>query len=158
MILPNNANLSGYDALTYQVYFGNVVQAERGSYEAMDSSMITFIEAYEKMKNVKVVTLTYEEIVTNGLTAYNKIKQDYTKFGYSNDTWNEMFELINNDSKLIKRLKLNTATTLVKDIQNSIDNLDTNFTISRLAEIKELSDRIGKLSSNEKELFRFNKL
>lgn len=150
MILPNNANLSGYDALTYQVYFGNVVQAERGSYEAMDSSMITFIEAYEKMKNVKVVTLTYEEIVTNGLTAYNKIKQDYTKFGYSKDTWNEMFELINNDSKLIKRLKLNTATTLVKDIQNSIDNLDTNFTISRLAEIKELSDRIGKLSSNEK--------
>ena len=61
-----------------------------------------------------------------------------------------MFELINNDSKLIKRLKLNTATTLVKDIQNSIDNLDTSFTISRLAEIKELSDRIGKLSSNEK--------
>ena len=150
MILPSNTDLSGYDALTYQVYFGSVDKALRGSYEAMESALINFVEAYEKMKDVKVVTLAYEEIVNDGLTAYNKIKQDYTKFGYSKETWNNMYELINNDSKIIKRLKLNTATALVKEIQSTIDNLDTKFNISRLVEIKELSDRIGKLSGNEK--------
>ena len=61
MILPNNADVEGYDSLVYEVYFGKVEDALRSDYVAMQNSMLTFYEYAQQVAKLKNVTLVNEK-------------------------------------------------------------------------------------------------
>ena len=91
MILPDNDNLVGYDTLVYEAFFGKDSQAEKSNYVAMEQNMVDYINYYNKLKDIETITLANEELVSKALTSYNGIKTDYTKFGYTEEVWENMY-------------------------------------------------------------------
>lgn len=161
MTLPSNADIEGYDSIVYEVYFGTVENANRSNYEAMHKNMIKFVEYAEKIKNLKVITLNDEKLINDALTAYNSLKQDYTKYGYTEETWNEMVTTVTNAKEVLSKLLLNNASILVKNLQKDIDALPDTFTINHLELLKSISERINALKPEDKlilDLTKYNKL
>ncbi len=89
MILPKNSGLIGYDSIVYEVYFGKDSEANHSDYEAMNKSLIQFIDYAEQIGKLNVITLSDETLINNAITALNSVNQDATKYGYSETEWNK---------------------------------------------------------------------
>ena len=57
MILPKNSGLIGYDSIVYEVYFGKDSEANHSDYEAMNKSLIQFIDYAEQIGKLNVITM-----------------------------------------------------------------------------------------------------
>ena len=161
MILPANAEISGYDALHYEAYFGKVEDAERSSYVAMENNLIKFIENAKKIANIEHVLLGHEILINDTLTAYNALTQDATAYGISQAEWDNMVEVVNSAKKKLTKIKLEKAEQKVRDVQALIDGLDTSFDISDLAKLKEVAAAINSLTLNNRlilDLTAYNQL
>ncbi len=161
MILPKNSDISGYDAIQYEVFFGTVEDAQRSNYTAMNQTSVTYLEAMDKVLNIKIVSLQDETVINEALTAYTNLTDDLTNYGYSQEELDNMYKVLTNANKVLRSLKYKTASNEVKELQELINNLDTNFTISRLTELRELAAKLDKLKANEKsvlDLTNYNKL
>ena len=152
MILPANEDIVGYDALPYVAYFGSINNASRSTYVSKSQALLDFVNVYNQIKDVETITLSYESKINDGLTAYNKIKQNPNDFGYDDATWNKMYETLKNALSKIKELNLQSSLSKVKQLQNDINCLDTVFNPTRLSEIKELNQRINALLGRERDV------
>jgi hypothetical protein len=152
MILPANKDVSGYDSLVYEVYFGTVADAQRSSYVAMEQNLVNFIEYASKVMEIQVVTLDHETIINTALRYLNLVQQDITNYGYTSSEWDEMVNKVTTSKSELSALKLSYSSKTVKDLQNRINNLNTTFDISRLEELKELTQAINALTTDEKRL------
>lgn len=157
MILPNNDNLVGYDSIVYEAFFGPVSQAQKSNYNAMEQNMVNYINYYNELAKVETITLAYEELVNNALTAYNSIKGDFTKFGYGYEEWEEMYNLVMSANETIKELKFHTASTKVKEVQELIDSLPDKFSVDNIELLLSISTRLNALKGDEKALLDLDK-
>ncbi len=146
MILPKNADVSGYDALTYQVYFGKVEDAERSDYVAMEDNLIKFIEYAQIIANIEHVLLGHETLIDNALTAYNSLTQSAQDYGISQQDWDNMVKVVNDAKQKLVQTKLEKAEQVVRDVQALIDALDKNFDIENLSELKQVASAINGLT------------
>jgi hypothetical protein len=146
MILPKNADLSGYDALHYEVYFGKVEDAERSDYVAMENNLIKFIEYAEKIANIEHVLLGHETLIDSALTAYNAITQNAQDYGVSQADWDNMVKVVNEAKAQLVQTKLAKAEQKVRDVQALIDALDKTFDIANIAELKAVASAINSLT------------
>jgi hypothetical protein len=146
MILPKNADLSGYDALPYEVYFGKVADAERSDYVAMENNLIKFIEYAEKIANIKHVLLGHETLIDSALTAYNALTQNAQDYGVSQADWDNMVKAVNDAKAQLVATKLAKAEQKVRDVQALIDALDKTFDIANIAELKAVASEINALT------------
>ena len=83
------------------------------------------------------------------MTAYNAIKQDYTKYGYTPEEWNHLVNVVKKAKEELRKLQFDNASQTVKNLQQEIKNLDTRFTISRLAELQALKKRLDSITLEE---------
>ena len=157
MILPNNENIEGYDSIVYEVYFGKVEDAARSEYEAMDKSMINFIEYATKLSGVKTLTISHENLVNEALRYYNSVKQDPTVYGIDINEWNKQVELVQNSKKEIARMKLEKASAKVQNLQVEINNLDTTFDLSKLEVLRNINSSLNELVFEDKALLDLTK-
>ena len=146
MILPQNADLSGYDALPYEVYFGKVADAERSDYVAMENNLIKFIEYAEKIANIKHVLLSHETLIDSALTAYNALTQNALDYGVAQQDWDNMVKSVKDAKAQLVQIKLAKAEQKVRDVQALIDALDKNFDIANIAELKAVASAINSLT------------
>ncbi len=123
MILPANEELSGYDALAYETYFGTVASAQRSKFVAKELNFRTFLENYEKIAAIEILSMDDESIVDAAMTAYNAMTQDPTDFGYTEEEWNAMVATVTQAKADILRLKVANASKAVRDVQAMIDAL-----------------------------------
>ena len=152
MILPANNDVSGYDSLVYEVYFGTVEEAERSTYEAMEQNLVDFINYASKVMDIEVVTLGHESIINSAVRYLNLVKQDATKYGYSKAEWDEMVSKVTEAKSDLSKLKISLAGKKVKDLQVKLETLNTTFDITRLEELKSLASTINSLTTEEKRL------
>lgn len=94
MILPANAGVKGYDSIVYEVYFGKVGDASRSTYIARDEFFVDFVEYARLLSEIESVTIADEKLVDKAISAYKGIKQDATKYGYTEEQWNEMVDMV----------------------------------------------------------------
>ena len=146
MILPANEDLSGYDALTYQVYFGKAKDAERSTYVAMEDNLIKFIEYARQIEDIEHVLLGHETLINNALTAYNSLTQNAMDYGASQDDWDNMVKAVNDAKQKLVKIKLEKAEQVVRDVQALIDSLDKTFDIANLSELKKVASAINGLT------------
>ncbi len=146
MILPQNADLSGYDALPYEVYFGKVADAERSDYVAMENNLIKFIEYAEKIANIKHVLLSHETLIDSALTAYNALTQTALDYGVAQQDWDNMVKSVKDAKAQLVQIKLAKAEQKVRDVQALIDALDKTFDIANIAELKAVASAINGLT------------
>ena len=161
MILPKNSEISGYDAIQYEVFFGSVSDAERSNYTAMNQTSLTYLEAMDKILTIKIVSLQDETVINKALTAYTNLSDDLTQYGYTQEELDNMYNVLVTANTTLRGLKYKTASNEVKDLQETINNLDTVFTISRLSELNALASKIDNLKASERsilDLTNYNKL
>ena len=146
LVLPSNEDIEGYDSVIYEAYFGKVSSAERSDYEAKNKNIIIFVENAKKVEKIKKVTLTDENVINKAITAYNAIKQDYTKYGYTQEEWDHLVKVVKEAKEELRKLQFENASQIVKNLQQEINNLDTTFTITRLAELQALKKRLDSIT------------
>ena len=143
MVLPANADISGYDSLVYEVYFGTVEKSQRSEYVAMERNLSLFIEYANKISEIKNVTLGHEKLINNAITAYNAITQNASDYGVNQEDWNKMVANVQQAKKDLVAFKLSKAVQAVRDVQASIDALDATFSVDNLPALKEVAKQTG---------------
>ena len=156
MVLPANATLYGYDAVTYEGYFGKVVNAKRSNYVAMQSAMRNFIAGVEKIQNISVITLGDANLIDDTITAYNAINQNYADYGYTQAQWQNMYLVAKTAHNTLNELRLDAATMQVKRLQAKISALPTTFNVVNFAalskQIADINSELAELKQEEKQL------
>ncbi len=152
MTVPANETLIGYDNLLFEAYFGKLSDATRSEYVAMEKNMITFIALAKKLKDVPVITMSYENDINEALTAYNALKQNPTNYGISEAEWNEYVEVVTNAKVTLNALKLSFASKNVQDLQKKLNELPTQFDITMLDLLINTTNEINKVKQTEKSL------
>jgi hypothetical protein len=152
MILPANSDISGYDGLIYELYFGNVDSASRSNYVAMEANMVNFISYAKSLLKVDNVSLNEETLINNAITAYNAIKQDYKDYGISEEDWKTYVDKVNTAKETVRVLKLKIASLTVQNMQKELDNLEISFDISKFAYLQDLTTRMQALKFDERNL------
>ena len=152
MVVPSNANISGYDSIVYEVYFGELKDAERSSFVAMENSMAQFIEYAEEIMKKEVLTMAYETLVSDAVTAYNGIKGDYTQFGYDKETWDAMVKASTDAYAYIKQLKFSHASYKVKQLQAEIDSLAGEYDKSKIPTMEDIQAKLKNFTPAEREV------
>lgn len=152
MVLPSNSDISGYDSLIYEVYFGELSDAERSDFVAMENNMALFIEYAEQIMKIEQLTLADEDLVQNAVTAYNAIKTDYKDFGYSDDEWNAMVTAAQQASAYIKELRFSHASYEIKQLQEKINSLAGEYDPAKIPVMEDIQARLRLLTGSEREV------
>ena len=158
MILPNNAEVEGYDSLVYEVYFGKIKDALRSDYTAMENSMLEFYEYAKQVAALKNVTLVNEKLVNNALTAYNSVTQDPATYGYDKTEWAALVKAVQDAKEDIRNIKFANANENVKRVQALIDALPSVFEAKDLASIQALMEAINELQGSDRSILDMTKL
>lgn len=146
MILPKNSGLIGYDSIVYEVYFGKDSEANHSDYEAMNKSLIQFIDYAEQIGKLNVITLSDETLINNAITVLNSVNQDATKYGYSETEWNNLVKIAKEAKEKLAKLKLASASKNVRELQEKINNLPTTFDISKITLLRSISEELSNLT------------
>ncbi len=123
MVLPANADLSGYDSVVYLVYFGRVEDAPRSTYVAMEQSMKQFLTLAERVASIETVTMADERLISEAVAALNATKQDPTEFGIDRARWDELAAKVTAANERIARIKVENAPKAVRLVQALLDGL-----------------------------------
>ncbi len=154
MILPSNSDISGYDNVIYQAYFGTVDRATRSKYVAMEQTMKDFLSYAEQVKAIEKITLNDEALVSKAVIALNGVKQDPTNYGVTSAQWQDLTSTVTAARDRILRLKVEFASKAVRDIQARIDKLPDAYTdeAGLNSEILSLQTAIAGLETDDRNL------
>lgn len=153
MILPSNPDVSGYDTVIYEAFFGKVSAAERSSFVAPDNKTEAFIAAMARLpEDGTSVTLADEAAVLAAVTARNALVQDLTTVGYTAEEVAALEKRLADARETIRLLNFAGASETVKNLQADIDALDPVFDIAKLPEYQSVSSRLAALSYQERQL------
>lgn len=152
MILPANEGIKGYDTIIFEAYFGKVGESARSTYVARDENTVLFLDYYRLIPDLDQVTVNDASNIDSALTAYNALKQDLTAYGYTESEILAMKEKLDAAKSVVQEIRLSTATQKIKDIQAEINALPETFSLSDLALLKDLTDRINALKIEEKQI------
>ena len=152
LIIPDNDEIEGYDSIVFEGFFGKLENAEISDYQPMHKNMITFVENAKLIEKLKKVQLTDEKLIDGALTAYNAVKQDPTKYGYTNEEWNHYVEVVTKAKAELRTLQFENASKAVKTLQEDISALPQTFDISLLAKLNDITVRLDNLTLTEKSL------
>lgn len=152
MILPNNSDISGYDSIIYEAYFGTLEDATYSEYTAMDSYAVKYLELIEKIMNKDIISLDDDSVISSCGLAYKNMSTDLTKFGYTLEELNKMAKCLSDAQTELREIKYKTASLEVKALQEVINSLNTTFTIDRLSELQSFATRLNKLTISEQSI------
>ena len=161
MILPKNEDITGYDGLVYEVYFGKVKDSERSDYVAMEKNMILFLEYAEKVAEIKEVMLTHEKLINGAISYLNAIKQKYDDYGIEKAVWDGHVKTVTEAKATLWSLKLSNARKEVQQLQVEIDLLSESFTLKDLQTLNLLKVKLDEILPEERallDLTAYNKL
>ena len=152
MVLPANNDVEGYDSIVYQVYFGSVEDATRNTTLAKEPNLVTFVTLANEIKEYENIVIAHEDKVNEALTALRAIKQNYTFFGYSEEEWNSLVKVVEDAQAIIKDVKIKNAKKLVRDTNELLKQLPTEFSESMIDQLNEVTSYVSELTIDEKYL------
>ena len=152
MVLPANKTVEGYDSIVYQVYFGSVEEAARNTYLAKEPNLVTFVTIANEIKSYETIVIAHEDKINRALTALRAIKQNYTFFGYTEEEWNNLVEVVENAQKVVKEIKIKNAKKLVRDTDALLKQLPVEFSESMIDQLNSVTALVNELTIDEKYL------
>ena len=127
MILPSNSDISGYDSLVYEVYFGKAANAQRSTYVAMQTNLRNFVNYAKQIIKIGEINLNHEKLVLAAVSAMNGVTQDYKNYGYTDEEWSEYTTAVTAARAKILELKLANASKAARDVQARINQLPDKY-------------------------------
>ncbi|MCH5158186.1 MAG: leucine-rich repeat protein [Clostridiales bacterium] len=105
MILPANSDVTGYDSIIYQAFFGTVDKAIISDYVAMDAHLADFIDYAKQIMRINVITMADETLIDKALTELEAITKTGVDFGYTKEEWNAFVKAVRNAKNRVLELK-----------------------------------------------------
>ena len=127
MILPANPDISGYDSLVYEAYFGKAADAQRSTYVAMQTSMRNFVTYAKQIIAIGEINLNHEKLILAAVSAMNGITQDYKNYGYTDGEWGDYTTAVTAARARLYKLKLENASKTARDVQERINRLPDKY-------------------------------
>ena len=140
MILPANSDISGYDSIVYEAYFGKVADAQRSDYVAMQTNMRSFVDYAIQIMEIGKINLNHENLIISAVTALNGITQNYADFGFSDEEWAEYTAAVTGARAKLLELKLENASKTARNVQERINNLPDTY--NGEADVKEFYEQL----------------
>lgn len=147
IIIPQNADVKSYEDILYSLYF-DLENKKVSEYVALNTKSIDYLNKVALIKDE--VTLSDGVTIQNARTAYNILDQDLTKYGYSKDYLDGLYQkLINAETKWneINSARINKVYShLIEDIKNLGSTYDFNkikdyYDIVKALEIVDRNDK-----------------
>lgn len=127
MILPANKDISGYDSIVYEGYFGKVEDATRSGYVAMQSDLRNFVDYAVQLIKIGEINLNHEKLISAAVAAMNAVTQDYKQYGYTKEQWNSYVTAVTTARARLLELKLESASKAARDVQARINQLPDKY-------------------------------
>ena len=147
IVLPSNVDVTGYDSILYQLYF-DLENKNISEYVALDSNSIDYLNKVLLIKDE--VTLSDEYIIQNARTAYNVLTQDLTKYGYSKDYLDSLYQrLVEAETKWneLNSARINHVYEfLIKDIES----LGSKYEFSKIEDYYSIVKRLEIVDRHDK--------
>ncbi len=94
MILPRNSNISGYDAVVYEAYFGKVADAVRSEYVAMDENLDNFLTYAKEIAAKQELSFNDEPLVDEAIAALKATDDSGVNYGYTEQEWQDLIDTV----------------------------------------------------------------
>lgn len=157
LIIPDNADETGYGALIYEAYFGKVENARRSGYTAKDKNLSEFIDYAEELAGKSVLTIADETLINNAVTAMNALKQSGTDYGYSAENWQKLIDTVNAAKAKLGEIRLMNAGIKIRNLQERINALPETYNGEGAEMIEALKAEIEALDREERNLLDLTK-
>lgn len=154
MIVPKNKDVSGYDSPLYEAYFGKLSDIDPSSrtYEATEQAMIDFVDGARQILALDRVTLADDKLISDTVLNYRLVTQDPYARGYSLAEWDNLVNVTMQAKDELFALKAAKANQKVKAVQAVIDALPSSFTVAAIEQLKQASQQIKALDSDDRAL------
>lgn len=152
MVLPSNQDITGYDSLVYEGYFGSIDKAMRSNYVAMEKNMINFISYAKKVQELNVISLTSESLINNAVACYKALTQNPESYGIDLELWTGYVKSVNDAKATLTKLKIEDAGQKVIAVQERIDSLPTEFRVEDLELLSSVASDINALLPKDRAL------
>ena len=156
MVLPAG-DVSGYDSLIYEAYFGKASAAKRSDYVAMEINLRNFIEYATALMRVDTITLAQETLAEKAIAAYNACTQSGVSYGYSQEEWDAMVTAAQNASARVAALRLANASYTVRMLQARIDALPDTYSADLQPTLDALAAEIAALKPADRSILNLTK-
>ena len=139
IVIPANEDVSGYDNILYQLYF-DLDNKTVSDYVALDTYSIDYLNKVAMIPNE--IKLSDEVIIQNARTAYNVVTQDLTKYGYSKEYLDGLYEKLVNAENTWKLLNDERITHVYEFLINDIENLGSKFEFTKINDYYSIVKRL----------------
>ncbi|MGM9969602.1 MAG: leucine-rich repeat protein [Anaeroplasma sp.] len=156
IILPANSNLEGYDSVIYSLFFDldNKVISKTVS---LDKYSLDFLDKI-KLVPTDNISLNDEDVIVNARTAYNAVKQDLTKFGYTKEELNQMEQILTNAEAKFKELMLERVEKKYDYLIEDIKKFGSTFDLDKISEYFRLAGLLENVNEDYKKYIDYSNL
>lgn len=147
LIIPCNDDVSGYDSILYKLYF-KYDSLKVSDYVAMNQKSIDYLDKVSLI--TKDVKLSDEKIIKDARTAYNLLNQDLTKYGYSKEYLDELYNNLVYAETAWNTMNLNRINKSYSHLIEEINQLGSTFDFNKLAKYYEINETLENVDRNDK--------
>lgn len=165
--IPGNSDIKGYNSLPYEAYFGELSSAsivlndDDEPFIAKSVALVEFLDLIDKVQALDAIRLKDDTLINNALTVLNRVKDDVTLYGITDEQWDGYKELLTDAKSQVTALKQKAAGTKVARFNDRINLLPDTFDLSLLAELNDISLEYSLLANESKDyvdLTKYNEL
>ena len=119
MTLPVNSNISGYDSLVYEVFFGKVADATRSDYVAMDESLEKFLDYAKAIKAKTNLSFADEAVIDEAIAALKSTTSNALDYGYTQEEWDELVAAVEKAKRILQERRGELAPEPIEEPDGS---------------------------------------
>ena len=146
IILPANDSLTGYDSFLYKLYF-NVDSAKKSEYVGLNEKSIDYLNKVSLVP--EEVLLSHGDIIIDAITAYNVLDQDLTKYGYSQEYLDDLYNNLISAKEKWDELKDSRISRMYQYLIDDIKELGNKFDYTKINEYYEIVKAIDRMDKED---------
>ena len=161
MLVPSNDNITGYDSIIYEAFFGKVTADSHSTFVAREQALVDFVDYASAVAKLGTVTIADDALVSKAYVAYNAITQDPADFGYDKAEWDELVQKVLDARAALQEIKRTNASLAVRTLQREIDAMPTEYFEGAKQLLDTMDAKIKMLRSDDRallDLTNYNKL
>lgn len=147
LIIPGNDDVTGYDNIIYKLYF-DYDNVKKSDYIALNTKSIDYLDKVSLIS--KDVKLSDGDTIINARTAYNLLNQDLTKYGYSQEYLDELYNNLVNAEEKWNTLNSTRINKVYEYLINEINELGSTYSFDKLSKYYEINEMLEIVDRDDK--------
>ena len=147
IIIPANKDVTGYDNILYSLYF-DLENQTVSDYVALDRNSIDYLNKVVLIPDT--IKLSDELVIQNARTAYNVLTQDLTKYGYSKDYLDGLYNKLVEAENIWNALNAERINHDYEYLISDIKALGSKYSFDKINDYKSILKRLEIVNRHDK--------